>query len=279
MSELSLFDIQNIVTEYTDLNEKDVAFISKLIHENMDQPITIAGLEQPGNTHVYAVVVAAAYLYSKCPGNSDYVVNYKKAALSLRERREQNGASLIDGIRYVKEMGFIPQYCVVTSTVILRNMKRESRQFKDLFDKAIELSDSPKAVKERQGKDPRGFAAGCFYMANILGVKQHTQKMVSDMFGVTEVTVRNRYKSILPDDFDFNQSRHENEIIVPRVQCRDCANLGSKFPIEHYRGWLGEKKRRSPRYKCDKHSFNYTSNLTYKRICYHYIPKNKVCLR
>ncbi len=47
------------------------------------------------------------------------------------------------------------------------------------------------------GRDPRGIAAGALYIASILTDNRVTQRQISLVAGVTEVTVRNRYKELV----------------------------------------------------------------------------------
>ena len=47
------------------------------------------------------------------------------------------------------------------------------------------------------GKSPTGVAAAAVYVASRLGNTARTQREVADISGVTEVTIRNRYKEIV----------------------------------------------------------------------------------
>jgi transcription initiation factor TFIIB len=47
------------------------------------------------------------------------------------------------------------------------------------------------------GRDPRGIAAGAVYIASILTDNRVTQREIAAVAGVTEVTVRNRYKELV----------------------------------------------------------------------------------
>ena len=62
--------------------------------------------------------------------------------------------------------------------------------------KAIEIIN--KAVKAglSSGKGPTGVAAAALYIASLLLGERKTQKEVSEISGVTEVTIRNRYKDL-----------------------------------------------------------------------------------
>ena len=46
------------------------------------------------------------------------------------------------------------------------------------------------------GRGPTGMAAASLYIASVLCGERKTQQEVSDVAGVTEVTIRNRYKEI-----------------------------------------------------------------------------------
>ena len=46
------------------------------------------------------------------------------------------------------------------------------------------------------GKDPMGLAAAALYVACVMLGESKTQKDVAEAAGVTEVTIRNRYKGL-----------------------------------------------------------------------------------
>jgi transcription initiation factor TFIIB len=62
-----------------------------------------------------------------------------------------------------------------------------------------------KAANEEltSGRGPTGLAAAALYMATILCGERRTQREVADVAGVTEVTIRNRYKE-LAEKLDIN---------------------------------------------------------------------------
>lgn len=47
------------------------------------------------------------------------------------------------------------------------------------------------------GKGPTGIAASALYIAAVLGGEKRTQRDIADVVGVTEVTIRNRYKDLV----------------------------------------------------------------------------------
>ena len=46
------------------------------------------------------------------------------------------------------------------------------------------------------GRGPTGMAAAAIYIASIMTNERRTQREVADVAGVTEVTIRNRYKEL-----------------------------------------------------------------------------------
>ena len=49
------------------------------------------------------------------------------------------------------------------------------------------------------GRGPAGIAAAALYVAALLNNEKRTQREVADVAGVTEVTIRNRYKELLKE--------------------------------------------------------------------------------
>ncbi|MBQ2654970.1 MAG: transcription initiation factor IIB [Methanobrevibacter sp.] len=66
--------------------------------------------------------------------------------------------------------------------------------------KAIDIIAKSKQSGLNVGKGPTGVAAAALYIASILLGERITQKVVADVAGVTEVTVRNRYKELAEHD-------------------------------------------------------------------------------
>jgi transcription initiation factor TFIIB len=61
---------------------------------------------------------------------------------------------------------------------------------------AIKLLHSAEEKKIIAGKDPMGLAAAAIYIACVIEGEKKTQKEIAEAAGVTEVTVRNRYKGL-----------------------------------------------------------------------------------
>ena len=61
---------------------------------------------------------------------------------------------------------------------------------------AVEILREAGRLKSTAGKDPMGLAAAALYIACVMNDEKRTQKMIADAAGVTEVTIRNRYKGL-----------------------------------------------------------------------------------
>jgi transcription initiation factor TFIIB len=62
--------------------------------------------------------------------------------------------------------------------------------------RALELIREAEEKKLMSGRGPSGIAAAAIYIASILCDERRTQREVTDVAGVTEVTIRNRYKEM-----------------------------------------------------------------------------------
>jgi transcription initiation factor TFIIB len=67
----------------------------------------------------------------------------------------------------------------------------------NLQNKAMEIIRMANREKHNSGKDPTGIAAASLYIASIIEREKVTQKDLAEAAGVTEVTVRNRYRGIV----------------------------------------------------------------------------------
>ena len=61
---------------------------------------------------------------------------------------------------------------------------------------AIHILRKAREMRASAGKDPMGLAAAALYIACLQNDEKKTQKDIAEAAGVTEVTVRNRYKSL-----------------------------------------------------------------------------------
>ena len=58
------------------------------------------------------------------------------------------------------------------------------------------LKDASRNGLKRTGKDPKGLAAACIYIAAKNGLIRKTQSLVANVAKITEVTLRSRAKQI-----------------------------------------------------------------------------------
>jgi transcription initiation factor TFIIB len=61
---------------------------------------------------------------------------------------------------------------------------------------AIQILRETKRIRAGAGKDPMGLAAAALYIACLQNNEEKTQKNIAEVAGVTEVTVRSRYKML-----------------------------------------------------------------------------------
>ena len=63
--------------------------------------------------------------------------------------------------------------------------------------KAVEILEMAQKAELTSGRGPTGIAAASLYVAALINNEKRTQREVADVAGVTEVTIRNRYKELL----------------------------------------------------------------------------------
>ncbi len=63
--------------------------------------------------------------------------------------------------------------------------------------KSIEILEKAQKVELTSGRGPTGIAAAALYVSALINGEKRTQREVADVAGVTEVTIRNRYKELL----------------------------------------------------------------------------------
>jgi transcription initiation factor TFIIB len=63
--------------------------------------------------------------------------------------------------------------------------------------RAVEILDMAQKAELTSGRGPTGIAAAALYVSALIHGEKRTQREVADVAGVTEVTIRNRYKELL----------------------------------------------------------------------------------
>jgi transcription initiation factor TFIIB len=66
----------------------------------------------------------------------------------------------------------------------------------DVRAKTLEILQDAAHQELTSGRGPTGMAAASLYIASVLCGERKTQHEVADVAGVTEVTIRNRYKEL-----------------------------------------------------------------------------------
>ena len=67
----------------------------------------------------------------------------------------------------------------------------------EIQSKAVEILEQARDIELTSGRGPTGIAAAALYVSSLLYGAKRTQREVADVAGVTEVTIRNRYKELI----------------------------------------------------------------------------------
>ena len=81
---------------------------------------------------------------------------------------------------------------------------------------AIEILEQAQKAELTSGRGPTGIAAAALYVSALLHNRKRTQREVADVAGVTEVTIRNRYKELLDEldlEDDIKKTKKRRKII------------------------------------------------------------------
>jgi transcription initiation factor TFIIB len=62
---------------------------------------------------------------------------------------------------------------------------------------ALSVLKNAEKVELTSGRGPAGIAAAALYVAALINDEKKTQREVADIAGITEVTIRNRYKELI----------------------------------------------------------------------------------
>jgi transcription initiation factor TFIIB len=184
MNELDRFSSQMNVSR--ELKESAAHIYRKMVHKNLIRGRSIE-----------AMLIASIYL--SCRLNSipktldDFIefalVDKKKIARCYRLILNE----LKINIQVSSPINFIPRFCAEL------NLSGRTQN------RAAELLKLAKKYHITAGKAPTGLAGAALYVAAIQEGERRTQKEISLAAGVTEATIRNRYKEIVTHlKFDLN---------------------------------------------------------------------------
>lgn len=134
--------------------------------------------------------VVAAALYAACrqagvPRTLDEIAAYsrvdrKEVGRTYRFIARELGLKLMP----TSPADYIPRFCTALG------LSGEVQK------KAIEIIKKAEERELTSGRGPTGVAAAAIYIASILSGERRTQREVAEVAGVTEVTIRNRYKEL-----------------------------------------------------------------------------------
>lgn len=65
--------------------------------------------------------------------------------------------------------------------------------------RSVEIIEAAQRAELTSGRGPTGIAAAALYVASLINGEKRTQREVAEVAGVTEVTIRNRYKELLKE--------------------------------------------------------------------------------
>jgi transcription initiation factor TFIIB len=160
-----------------DVRETAAVIYRKAVEKNLIRGRSIEG-------------VAAAALYASCrqcgvPRTLDEIANVsrvgrKEIGRTYRFVARELGLKLIP----TSPIDYVPRF---TSGLHLKG---------EVQSKAVEILQQAAEKELTSGRGPTGVAAAAIYIASILCGERRTQREVADIAGVTEVTIRNRYKEL-----------------------------------------------------------------------------------
>lgn len=139
------------------------------------------------------LAIAAASLYAAC--------RLTNVPRTLKEMTEASAVKKRDIARCYRllirdlnlRMPIADPIRYVTKIATKNNIGEKTQQ------KAIGLLKLARKKGAIAGKDPMGLAAAAIYIACVMMGEKKTQKEIAEVAGVTEVTVRNRYKGLRKD--------------------------------------------------------------------------------
>lgn len=134
--------------------------------------------------------IAAASLYAAC-----------RITGTPRNLREISEASLVDRKDIARCYRLLLRELslrmpIADPMIYLTKIARRSDVPGRIQARAVEILNAARARHISAGKDPMGLAAAALYIACKQAGERKTQKDIADAAGVTEVTVRNRFKNL-----------------------------------------------------------------------------------
>jgi transcription initiation factor TFIIB len=134
--------------------------------------------------------IAAAALYAACRGSGTPRTLREIAEASLVEKKDVARCYRLLLRELDVQMPIADPLTYISKIAERTGISGRTQGF------AIHILREAKSRRAAAGKDPMGLAAAALYIACLQNNEKKTQKDIAEAAGVTEVTVRNRYKSL-----------------------------------------------------------------------------------
>jgi transcription initiation factor TFIIB len=193
----------------SDATERNLAFALS----NLDRMSSRMGLPRTVR-ETAAMIYRKAALKNLIRGRSMEGVAAASLYAACRQCNVPRTLDEISSIAHMSRKEIGRNYRYVARELELKLMPTTPRDYISRFISELKLSSDVQAktldiIREAtnkeltSGRGPTGIAAASIYIASVLCGERRTQREVADVAGVTEVTIRNRYKE-LSDKLDIN---------------------------------------------------------------------------
>jgi transcription initiation factor TFIIB len=193
----------------SDATERNLAFALS----NLDRMSSGMGLPRTVR-ETAAMIYRKAALKNLIRGRSMEGVAAASLYAACRQCNVPRTLDEISSIAHMSRKEIGRNYRYVARELELKLMPTTPRDYISRFISELKLSSDVQAktldiIREAtnkeltSGRGPTGIAAASIYIASVLCGERRTQREVADVAGVTEVTIRNRYKE-LSDKLDIN---------------------------------------------------------------------------
>ena len=169
---------------------KNVLETASMIYRNLDGHVDVKGKS--------VVSITAATIYMACK-QCDVIRSLEEICRGICPAKDVKSKTKLAARYYrtmVMEMGQFTAPVVTMDKYIskIANMTQTEVRVERL---ALEIAEKTKDSSISDGKAPNGIAAAYLYVASVLLGQNVLQRDISNVAGVTEVTIRNRCKEIL----------------------------------------------------------------------------------
>ena len=127
--------------------------------------------------------------------------------------------------------------CILNQPITIKNIRnnRKNPGLKPQHFTALKILKKAEGSELTSGRGPAGIAAAGLYVAALLNNEKKTQREVADVAGITEVTIRNRYKELID-----KLGLEEKNYFVVTAKCGHVGN--NKYVIKNLTVIASSKK-------------------------------------